>query len=456
MKMRLLLLGTLLFLLSAGKGSSAPPLPVSFSRQILPFLQSDCFSCHGGMNPSSGYSMVNREALLKGGRHGAAITVGKGAQSSLVRYLTGAIKPQMPPGIAWDMERIALVRRWIDEGAKVDSYTPTLKVQKRGNDAIKQTQRFIEANLPSPVTALAYSPKGDLIAVGGYKAVRLLEPNTGRLVKAVLGAKSQVMAVGWSSDGNLLAIGGGEEGVSGEVLVVDTHTWQVVWRLPGHTEVVYTLAWKPNTHELATGSLDKSLRIWDADRGACTKTLKDHADYLSCIAYSKDGKMFASASADRSVKVYDPQSWKRLFTLNAHNDAVNWVAFHPNGKLLATASMDKTIRIWTIKPGGMENPERTLYESEAINTCEFSPKGDRFVYGSFNHKVKVYNAEGTQQQKELQEPQDWVYCVSVSPDGLTVVAGTLDGKVYFWSANDGKLLQTYALPVRRGVKVPLP
>lgn len=437
----LLLLGTLLLLLGAGRGLSAPPAPVSFSRQILPSLQADCFSCHSGATPASGYSMANREALLKGGRHGVAILVGKGSQSSLVRYLTGANKPQMPPGIAWDMDRVALVRRWIDEGAKVDSYTPALKMPKSNTPS--KTANRQEANLLAPVTALAYSPNGDFVAVGGYKVVRLLDSNTKSLSKTLQGLKGQVMATGWTSDGEIFAAAGGEEGVIGEILLWETHTWKRIGSLEGHKEVVYSLSWRPNSHELATGSLDKSVRIWDADKRVCTRTLKDHADYVTCVAYSQDGKMLATSSADRSVKAYDTQNWKRLFTLNAHNDVVTSIALHPNGKLLATSSTDKTVKIWTIKPGGMENPDRTLYEAETIPVCSFSPTGDHLLYGAGDQKIKVYNGEGTQFQKELAGAKEGVFAMSLSPNGQTLVAGAFFGTAYFWNATDGKLLQTY-------------
>ena len=103
--------------------TAARAAPVSFSRQVLPLLRSQCWVCHSGAGGASGYSMESRDRLLAGGRHGPAVLIGKGAQSSLVQYMTGALKPKMPPNGAIDMETIAVVRRWIDEGARVDSMT---------------------------------------------------------------------------------------------------------------------------------------------------------------------------------------------------------------------------------------------------------------------------------------------------------------------------------------------
>src|SRR5207253_3315963 len=69
---------------------------VQFSRQILPLLRKECGVCHAGPAAPNGYSMETSEKLLAGGRHGAAILPGRGAQSNLIRYLKGELQPQMP------------------------------------------------------------------------------------------------------------------------------------------------------------------------------------------------------------------------------------------------------------------------------------------------------------------------------------------------------------------------
>jgi hypothetical protein len=420
--------------------------PVSYSRQVLPVLKAQCLSCHSGANPASGYSMETRDLLLKGGRHGAAIVVGKSAQSALIRYLTGENRPKMPPNGALDLDKIALLRRWIDEGAKIDSMVAPAPASSPSTlnvpDSVRSSRR-----LPAPVTALAYSPDGKLLAVGGYRVVRLLDVVTGQAVRVVTGAADQVQAVAWSADGKLLAAAGGVPGEAGEVALYEASTGKPVRTLSGHTEVVYAVAFRPDGRELATGSLDKTARIWNVESGQCVRVVKDHADAVMGVAYSPDGKLLATGSADRSVKLFDTGTWKRVAVLNAHEDGVTRVAFNAAGTLLATAGADKTVRIWAVKIGAMENPLHTLGEGDAVNACAFSPDGNLLVYGACNRVVKICNGDGSGQKAELKDLSDWVYSVAVARDSQTVAAGTQDGKVLFYDVKQSRLLRTVTIGI---------
>lgn len=434
----------------AALAHSAPPAPapVSYQRQIRPLLEKQCAGCHSGAAAGGGYAMNTRDLLLGGGRHGAAIVPGKSAEGTFVKYLTGELQPKMPPSGGVDMQTIGVIRRWIDEGAKFDAASvrpalaPTSRVPAAKNFASVSKQSI----LPAPVTALVYSPDGKMLAVGGYRAVRLLDPATGTITRTVPGPADQVQALAWSSDGKFLAAAGGAPGENGDVVIFNTQTWKPVRRFGEHFDVVYAVAWKPGANELATGSLDKTVRVWDAQTGKCSRVLKDHADAVLAVAYSPDGKLLATGSADRSAKLTDTTIWKRLVSLTAHGDAVTRVAFNNDGTLLATAGADKTMRVWKIEPAGkMENPQRALNEGDTINACAFSPDGSLLVYGASNRVVKVFNGDGGEHKRTFGDLSDWVYSVAVAGDNQTVAAGTQDGAILFWNAKEGKLLRTVHL-----------
>jgi WD40 repeat protein len=445
-----------LALAGAASALAAPPR-VQFSRQVLPLLRKECSVCHSGAAAPGGFSMETADKLRAGGRHGAPFLPGKSTQSVIIQYLTGALKPQMPPGKPLPLDTIALLRRWIDEGAKIDSMSippPSAVTAGRpslGRPGVAQppSSSLPHASrlplLPAPVTALAFAPDGKLLAAGGYQTVRLLDPTTGKPVRTLAGPVDQVQALSWSPDGKWLAAAGGLPGAFGEVCLWNTATWSKPRILKKHADTIYALSWRAGTPEFATASLDKTVMLWNAVGGNVTRTLKDHADAVFAVAYSPDGKWLATGSADRSVKLYQTASAGRPVASLSHGDAVTAVAFSPKSDMLATACSDKQVRVWPVKAGSIDNPLRSQGEGDLVNAIAFSADGSAFVWGAANRKVKLWNGDVSSQTKELSDATDWVYAIAMSPDGKQIVAGAGDGKVYFWSAPDGKLLHAELL-----------
>ncbi len=92
-----------------------------FARQIRPLLLERCVRCHGGENVRSGLNLTTREGLVKGGDHGVVVTLWKGNASKLVKLVSHAADPHMPKeGMALNAEQVALLAKWIDDGAAYD------------------------------------------------------------------------------------------------------------------------------------------------------------------------------------------------------------------------------------------------------------------------------------------------------------------------------------------------
>lgn len=385
--------------------------------------------------------METREKLLAGGRHGVAILPGKGAQSSFLRYCTGELKPKMPPGGALDKVQLSVFKRWIDEGAKVDSFTAATPTSPGVPTAPTLTSAKPEKKRSAPVTALALSPDGKTLAVGGYRSVRLLDPETGALQKLLTGCADQVQSLAWESGGQRLAAAGGIPGESGEVVVFEVASGKLQRTLTGHHDVVVAVAWRSGSAELATGSLDRVAALWNADTGQRLRLLKDHADTVLAVSYSPSGEFLATAGADRTAKLYRTRDGARVAALNAHQDAVVRLAFSPDSKRLATASADNTIRVWSVKDGPIENPDVTQYEPAPLTACAFSPDNQRLFWVSAAGKVKVFTADGRNHQMEFADATDWVTSLTATLDGKTLIAGTLEGAILYWDLSTRKLLR---------------
>jgi hypothetical protein len=95
--------------------------PVDYLRDVKPLLKARCYSCHGALQQKARLRLDTADSIRKGGRSGPAIMAGKNSESVLIEAVTGNGRTRMPPdgqGEALTEKQIAMLRAWIDEGAK--------------------------------------------------------------------------------------------------------------------------------------------------------------------------------------------------------------------------------------------------------------------------------------------------------------------------------------------------
>jgi WD40 repeat protein len=209
-------------------------------------------------------------------------------------------------------------------------------------DSATGKRRAVLEGQQAPITALAFSPDSATLASGGFQSSDIwlwdVPAGTPALLIPDAAPDCAVEALAFHPRGRLLAVGGidwlATSGSDGQVALWDLHERRQALTLPGG---VTALAFHPEGHHLAAASLEQSVRVWDIRDGRLVGELLGHLGGVTGVAYSPDGKVLASGGDDRTVRLWDPATGEPLGAVELETQ-VKALAFSPDGKSLFTGN----------------------------------------------------------------------------------------------------------------------
>ncbi|KAF8985236.1 hypothetical protein BGZ46_005397 [Entomortierella lignicola] len=106
---------------------------------------------------------------------------------------------------------------------------------------------------------------------------------------------------------------------------------------------VTSIAYSPRGLQIASGSYDMTVGLWDVTTGDCLHSLHGHIDWATSVIYSPNGDQVASAAQDGAVRLWDATAGDFVHTFHSHIDEIIGVAYSPNGDRIASGSLDNTV-----------------------------------------------------------------------------------------------------------------
>jgi serine/threonine protein kinase len=245
-----------------------------------------------------------------------------------------------------------------------------------------------------------------------------------------------VTSVAFSSDSHWLASGSNDK----TVRVWDAASGALIGTLRGHNVAINAVAISRDSRWIASAGNDGTVRLWDVKTGEQRATLRGYGYALFAIAVSPDSQRVAAAGRDRAVFVWQIEGGKRLYALEGHKGDVNALAFSPDGRQIASAGADHMIRIWSAHNG--TEVAGFSGHKESVLALAYSPDGRWLASGDAGNSIRLWNGGDYTHVRTITEVGHAVLGLAFSPDGRWLAAGSADRTLRIFDVNDGRLVQS--------------
>lgn len=288
--------------------------------------------------------------------------------------------------------------------------------------------------------AVKRAPRKLFVYGPGFKTPKELDLH---LMVELNGHEDDVFSVAFNDEGNFLASGSGDK----TVRIWDVQATSELARFDGHHDKVYSVAFNHDSTRLvlASTSWDKSIRLWDAQESSNLNMLLNNESAVSGLAFSPAGRFLVSVAEDHRLRRWELHDGfpGGLVSRVGGAAALLSLAFTPNDSLLAFGAEDDFIRWWDMTSGRIS--ELAGHYGDGLSVA-ISRDGKYLASGSSDGKIRLWDLTARAQKPfSIDAHKDKIRSIAFDPEGNLLASAGSDKLVHLWSIKQGKLehLKTY-------------
>jgi hypothetical protein len=274
---------------------------------------------------------------------------------------------------------------------------------------------------------------------------KMVGPPTFVLARTLKGHSNWVTAVAFTADGQRLATGSWDKSVKLWDVASGDNLSTIGGKMSGKLNGVQALAFSHDGRWLAAEDASNNITVWNAETGAKVREIASDKPALDeswvySIAFSPDSRWLVFGVDSKTVRLLDLKTGLAVRDLVGPPKAVIYVAFSPNGRWIATGGDSRSIVIWDAMTGKVS---RTLKgHKKDVYAVAFSPNGKLLASASKDKTVRIWDMASGQEVFTLTGHQGWVTSLAFSPNSRWLATSSWDKTIKIWDVIEGHLVQT--------------